>query len=574
MKRTFVLEKTPNWQLYGAVIVLSFVLFSLNLFLPSDFMNNDQQRPAAYVMDLLINGNYLVQMDHTGDVMSKPPLSTWITALIALPFQRINIFLLYLPSMLGTLSIALLILYSGSNSFGRTAGFLGAIVYLVSMVAYKQMALARTDPLFATFVFFAAIWGYFALAKKKSWKGFWIFIILATLTKGPLGIILAAGGLTVLLWKEYRKRYPIPIKPQIWGFIGMIFILAIWFGGAYLELGQPLIDKMIHDELLGHAVSVEDHGRMLSGFYKPTLYYLSRFAPWSLIAFCSFIQILKKRKITYPGDLMDRYLLCYFLFGIIIFSVPPHQRPDHLFPLIPATALLAGKQLQTFFTQRTRSTHNLFLFLIFVPLLFIAGTIAYTYTSRVNDRNIQRTRQIKIYAQQFLEQVGPSFPFIYHKTRYGIQFHLNSMSPLVSAKEAALVLNSEYAAFVLTTEQESIKKAVKESVELYFFEYPSPFDLEDYIVISNRPELQYYPSMATIHRPFLITMEQVEWKKRELGTFHFKVPNTANSSITVKNISEIPETFSYIIHDKDGKRSRYKKNILPGAEISLVLPEH
>ncbi|NJL72532.1 MAG: hypothetical protein HC888_13675, partial [Candidatus Competibacteraceae bacterium] len=128
--------------------VLVTALFAIRLAAPPDLLENDQQRPAAYALDIVANGNWLVQMDHTGDVMSKPPFSTWVTALLAIPLGGLNLFTLYLPCYLATLGVAWMILAAGSCWFSRRAGLIAACAYVLSPVAESQIALARSDAVF------------------------------------------------------------------------------------------------------------------------------------------------------------------------------------------------------------------------------------------------------------------------------------------------------------------------------------------------------------------------------------------------------------------------------------------
>src|SRR5437870_1572199 len=67
------------------ICVLGCALFALRLFAPSNFLDQDQERPAAYVLDIIKNGSWLCQHDLNGDVMSKPPFYNWLAALLALP---------------------------------------------------------------------------------------------------------------------------------------------------------------------------------------------------------------------------------------------------------------------------------------------------------------------------------------------------------------------------------------------------------------------------------------------------------------------------------------------------------
>jgi 4-amino-4-deoxy-L-arabinose transferase-like glycosyltransferase len=62
----------------AAVTLLALLLFVLRLAAPENLLDQDQIRPATYVLDILKNGNWLCQRDLTGEITSKPPLYTWV----------------------------------------------------------------------------------------------------------------------------------------------------------------------------------------------------------------------------------------------------------------------------------------------------------------------------------------------------------------------------------------------------------------------------------------------------------------------------------------------------------------
>ncbi|RMF85675.1 MAG: hypothetical protein D6736_16760, partial [Nitrospinota bacterium] len=119
--------------LWGILTLVAMLLLFLKLSSPNDLMDKDQERPAAYVMDVVQNGHWVVQTDIHGDITSKPPLYTWLAALASLPFGHANLFTLSLPSALSLLVSAWLVFIVGSRSFNISSGFFSALTLLVSM---------------------------------------------------------------------------------------------------------------------------------------------------------------------------------------------------------------------------------------------------------------------------------------------------------------------------------------------------------------------------------------------------------------------------------------------------------
>src|SRR5258707_23894 len=109
----------PGWvPSAAAVAIVAALLFTLRLTAPPNLLDQDQERPASYVLDVVKNGNWLCQRDLSGDITSKPPLYTWLCAIATQPFGRINLFALYLPGALAGFGIGWLLFHFGRVSFG------------------------------------------------------------------------------------------------------------------------------------------------------------------------------------------------------------------------------------------------------------------------------------------------------------------------------------------------------------------------------------------------------------------------------------------------------------------------
>ena len=230
------------FALVGGTAVLLFVIALTGL---PNLMDNER-RICAYVLDAVYNGHWMAQRDSMGEVMSKPPMVTWIAALVTLVFDRPTRFAIYLPSALATGLVALLLLKIGRERFGWTAGLFGALAYLLSPIGYEMVQTARYDGMFALPVALAAFAAFRAWETGRGWTWFWLAAAFATLVKGPLGVVLGAAGLLAGLW-EWRSGARQPLRGQHW--LGLALFTAIcggWFWLAYREMVQPLIDKLIY----------------------------------------------------------------------------------------------------------------------------------------------------------------------------------------------------------------------------------------------------------------------------------------------------------------------------------------
>jgi 4-amino-4-deoxy-L-arabinose transferase-like glycosyltransferase len=436
-------SRSSQWISTICIVALGLALFAIRATGPADLADGyHQERAAAYVMDVLRNGNWICQYGAYGEVTSKPPMFTWLAALANSPFLRPNWFALLLPGALATLAIAGMIFLAGKKFFGRTAGFLAALAYLMSSVGMKQIGLARIDGLFACTVMIAALLGFRAWEMGREWTWFWLAAAVATLTKGPLGVLLGGMGLLVAIWERRR------VVGNHWLGIGLFFaITGGWLWLAYRKIGQPLIDTMLGKELVGHALTSE--GNVPGQFaYLPVVYFLGRFAPWSVLAFVGFWRIWKHPAVEENARRFERFVFCWFWGGLIVFSLAPHQRPDLIFPLIPAGALIAGRELARFIEWKHIALAPVTAVIIVIGLG--AAITKYHVTER-NDPQVIETRALR----EMAKKMG-GIPLVHVDSPYALQFFVNTKQPYVTRQRAAELLRQEQPVFVATMSLEGL----------------------------------------------------------------------------------------------------------------------
>lgn len=460
--------------LFAVVVIIWGTLFLLRFAAPSDLLDKDQERPAAYMADAALNGNWIVQVDDHGKVCSKPPVYTWIGAGLILLTGRINDFALYFPSALGVFGCCALMWLIGARRFGYSAAFLGASFLLLSAIGIRILYLARTDALFSFATFLTACLGYQAWMWKRSWLWFWLAATLTTLTKGPLGLVLAAGGLIGVIREDRsgtdRSRLG---WPPLWlcHAIGIFFLLAVslgWLWLAYQQKGDAVIAKLLGRELIGHANwSSERFSPGYFFFIVPGLYFISRFFPWSLPALKGLWRVWKHPADHRDERSLERFLASYFVFGIILFSMFPHQRPDHLFPLMPAAGLLAGREAARWLGRRGRAA-SMLPYTVMLWLLVLSGFGIYYYKiDPANNAWFEKTAGVRQLARQYEHTYGTGRELIFVDVPYGLQYYLNAMQQRASYADAARILETSEDVLLAVHDIEQFKRHLKPGVPLH-----------------------------------------------------------------------------------------------------------
>ncbi len=492
------------------VCLVWLALFAVRMTGPSDIICKDQLKPAAYALDCIQNGKWIIQHDSVGGVASKPPLYTWAVAAVTLAQGRINRFAMYLPSALATLGIALMLLQAGRRYFGATEGLMGALVFLLSRVTVKQMGFGRPDALFVAMTVLAALLAFRAWRSGRGWVRFWLAASLATLAKGPLGALLAAGGLLASLW-ERRAGKTIAVRAFLWpGLLLFVLIGAGWLALAYWELGRAVLDKLINEQLVGHAMRSPEGKVPGQVFYKQSLYFLSYFAPWSLFACVGFLRVLRRPSPNDEGRCFERFLSCWFFVGLPIFSIATHQQADHLGTILPAAALLAGREVAFLLARLRPATAAKITAAVSALVVVVFVLVYHVFVDKVAASPVvlKKTRGLERLAGEIRNQVGDGFPMTFCDTDFGLQFHLNVLRPPVTRADAAALLRGEAAAFVAVRDVSRLREQLDSASPVFeVAAFISPDD-RSVTIMGNRPRMEWSDRLATQVGPILVQMEK------------------------------------------------------------------
>jgi hypothetical protein len=454
-----------------------------------------QGRAVAYVMDVLHNDNWICQWGARNDITSKPPMYTWLAAVSSLLFREPSWMAVALPAALATLGAALLVFGSGKRYFGWQAGLLGALAYLASPVGVKQIGLVRIDGLFSFSIALTAVAAFECWRRGKGWTWFWLAATFATFTKGPLGPVLGALGLLAVWW-EKRSGHPAPIRGQWLPGLGLLLgIGGGWFWLAYVAMGQPLVEVMLGRELVGQVVREHRSGSLpFTQFYLPILYVMRSFVPWVFPGFVGLWRAFKHPDSDPGARQFERFVVCWFLGGLFVFSAAAHQRPDLIFPLVPPMAILSGREMARWMSGCSLKRFSR----ITATCAVIALGLAFgrCHIMERSDWKAVRTTAIEKLASEIRRKVGSSFPLNFVESDVIFQFYLGMKRPDTSYEAVAALFSQGKPVFVVLPDQEKLRKALGTNT-LQLFELAAwKGEKESIYVLSNHPRLESTPAIA------------------------------------------------------------------------------
>jgi 4-amino-4-deoxy-L-arabinose transferase-like glycosyltransferase len=210
------------------------------------------------------------------------------------------------------------------REFGDRAAWYSAIILATSAgwLAYSHVAI--TDlPMSAAFA--AAMLGLLpdpAPSRSRFCSG--VLLGLAVLAKGlvPLALFIPA------LWFMRRR-----IRDLALVFGAATLIAAPWYVLVTWRNGRPFLDEFFWKHHFGRFLDSALQHQQPVWFYVPIL--LAGVFPWTPLLALLFSKRLFQ-------DLRAQFLLAWFAWGFLFFSVSRNKLPGYLLPLLPPVAALMG----------------------------------------------------------------------------------------------------------------------------------------------------------------------------------------------------------------------------------------
>ena len=292
------------------------------------FYTKGEPREAVQVWEEVHNGEWILPLRNGHDLPSKPPLFHWLAGAVSVVLGRVDEFSIRFPSAaLATLSV-LLVFWLGVTKWGTAAGVFAALMLATNFEWMRAATAARVDMTLTAFLIAAFV----ALDRivsapaptPRALVAFYASMALATLGKGPVGLLLPAMvAVTYLGCRGDLAR--LRQMRILEGLTAAVVVSGFWYALAVVHGGKAFVYKQLWVENVGRFVAADSTG---AGHQHPFYYmiggFLTGFAPWSFFVIPLGIYLFAyRRRLEAEGYL---YPLVWFAVVFVFYSISQSKR--------------------------------------------------------------------------------------------------------------------------------------------------------------------------------------------------------------------------------------------------------
>ena len=238
-----------NRKLYPYLIVISAIFFFIPFLGSVHLFDWDEINFAESAREMIVTGNFSrVQIDFH-PFWEKPPLFFWMQVL-SMKLFGINEFAARLPNAVIGIFTLFTFYKLGKRLYDEKFGLIWSLAFLGSFLPHIYFKSGIIDPFFNFFIFLSVVFLSKSISNTGGNKGFryalfaGISIGLATLTKGPVGLLIA--GISVLIYWITLKFKNISNWKNILIFaVSCLIISSLWFGLEMINNGFWFIREFI-----------------------------------------------------------------------------------------------------------------------------------------------------------------------------------------------------------------------------------------------------------------------------------------------------------------------------------------
>jgi len=313
------------------------------LLVPSFFTRHlwppDETRYMEVSWEMATAHQYLVPFSNGEPYTQKPPLFFWLGAWL----YRMGFGLAATRAVaaLAATGTAMLTYVIGRRHLRGPGPLLSAVITLTTLLFMVPSKIGGIDALLCFLMMAAICCGLYALeadARRgvRCWLAAYLFLGLAVLAKGPVGMVVPALVVSGCALAE-GKRPSASGAVHVLGVTFMLAVALVWAVPAALAGGREYADELMFRQSLGRVARSFSHS---APFYHYLMLSPALFLPWSLLlipALASAVEGWRRR------EPLARQGLVWFATVFLFFSLMSGKRSPYLLPMLPAAGLLLAR---------------------------------------------------------------------------------------------------------------------------------------------------------------------------------------------------------------------------------------
>ena len=292
----------------------------------------------------------------------KPPLYYWLVA-ASYKIFGISEFAARFPSALLGIACTLVVYLSGRRLFNERAGLAGALVLATSIEFFYLGKAAVTDMTLLLCLSLSLL----SFIEERYYIAY-IFAGLATLTKGPIGLLFP--GAIVFSYILITRKWSLLKTMKIPSGLLVYSVVALpWYILMYKFHGSAFIDTFLGFHNVTRFTSPEHPEGVLWYYYIPVL--ILGFFPWTAIMLQSmWASVTKSTHDFFPLIFLNIWALVIFVF----FTISQTKLVSYILPVFPPLAMIVGWYIDRLWTGRTQSRiYSWMIMLGIIATVFISG---------------------------------------------------------------------------------------------------------------------------------------------------------------------------------------------------------
>ena len=313
-----------------------------------DLTDSDEGRYAQIPAEMVASGDWITPRLNDLKYFEKPVLQYWATAVFYELFGKSNTSARLWTALTG-FALALFAAFTALQLYGGRAAIFAFSITISSMMFVVFGHLLNLD-MSLSFFLVAAV-ASLVIAQKPvgsdAWARNWMllswgFLALATLTKGPVAVVLAAG--TLIFYSIWQRDLALWKNIHLLKGVFLFFLItAPWFIAVSLKNEEFAQFFFIHEHFERYTSEVHDR--------PGPVYY---FIPYLILGLCPWLASSLKSLFApgfswmpgNPGEFnANRFLWTFVVFTIVFFSIGQSKLPGYVLPVLPVIAILSSAGL-------------------------------------------------------------------------------------------------------------------------------------------------------------------------------------------------------------------------------------